>query len=132
MSQFGDLGQNVHIHLVLRLQGLFGGFAKGFVGGDFGIGQLDVVGDFGLFGQFFDDFGLGATQHKRRNHPLELRAAFFHAVPLDGEDVFVHKTIEGAEQPRIEELEQVPEFREVVLDGCAREDDATFGFEFHR
>ena len=90
-----------------------------------------MVDDVGLVGKLLDDLGLGAAEHEGGNHALELSLSFLVSVLLDGYDVFLHEAVERPQQAGVEELEEVPQLGEVVLYGCAGEDDTMLPLEFH-
>ena len=46
--------------------------------------------------------------------------------------VFVFEFVPVPEQAGVDELEEVPQLAEMVLDGCAREDESALGVEVHR
>src|SRR5690606_31509770 len=71
--------------------------------------------------QVVDDRGIAlqATQQERPDDALQSRRGWLVAVALDRHRVVASERFKWTEQARVQELENRPQLRETILDGCA-------------
>ena len=105
------------------------GGSDGFVEIFFGFGEFDVVGDFCFGWEFGGDLIFGASEDEWADFGSQCVGAFLVFVFFDRVAECFAERFGVAEEFRHEEVEEAPEFAEVVFDGCAGEADAVSGVE---
>ena len=90
------------------------------------------VEDFGFRRQFGGDFGLGAAKHERTHALVEHRLTLDVAVFLDRIAVAGAEATLRPEEARREEIEQRPQFAQMILQRRAGQAQALTGFQTQR
>ena len=118
---------------VARLGQLFQGpLAEGFVEGGLLVAQLHLQRQLGPRRQFGQHLRLGAPQEERLDQLFQPPPRLVAAVAFDRHGETLLEMFERAEQPRIDELEQVPQFAEMVFQRRASHDQPELGRQTHR
>ena len=103
-----------------------------FVKGRLLVAQLDLQRHFGARRQFLQHLRLRAAEDERLNELLQPPPRLAAAVAFDRHGKAISKTLQRTEQPRVDELEQVPQFAQVVFQRRAGHDQSEVRLESHR
>ena len=134
-AQLGDFGENVNAilaaaALVAQLGERFQrAQTHGFVEGPLVLGQVDFERDFGARRQFREDGALGSPQHERSDQGTQRLKPARVMVALDRRDEAAAKTLARAQQARIDDGEQAPQFVEIIFDRRSRQRNAKMRLE---
>jgi hypothetical protein len=94
--------------------------------------QLDLQGNFCAGGQFIQHLGFGTPQDEGLNQLLQAVSGLLILMALDGVGKLLVELVQGTEEARIDEPEQVPQFPQVVFDGGAGSDHLKAPLQLHR
>ena len=101
----------------------------GFVEGALVLGQFDFERDLRARRQFREDGALGPPQHERPDQGAQGVKRARVAVALDRRDEAAAEMLARAQQARIDDGEQAPQFLEIIFDRRSRQRDAKMGFQ---
>ena len=120
LAELLDGGEDADALLGVVVELVFVDFAdevllEGLIEGAFLVGEIDVDGLFGLWGEFLEDLVLLASEEERLDEGVELLEGVAVWGSFDGVGEAVLEGLSGAEESWGDELEERPEFAEVVL-----------------
>ncbi len=89
--------------------------------------HFDIEGDLGAGRQLFQDLGFDSSQDKGADELSQLQLGLSVLVAFDGNGVPFVEAAKAAEQARVDEMEEIPQFPQVVFNRCAGGDELELG-----